>query len=177
MPRRKACAPCSKAKRRCNQKYPCSRCTRLAVPCQYTVVQQQESIDISAGNLFSNQNGALGGPDAPFLQLEYEADNDGIDLAFLDDPWNLELDPVIDQPGFDNSNDIQLDVPDTLYPMGRQSCDGTVSAEVYDEAVPRMDYVSKVFQAAPSQMVLENGLPWSHPVLYKNRMPRSMQGT
>ncbi len=39
----------------------------------------------------------------------------------------------------------------------------------------RLQYGVDKLKAAPEQMVLENQTPWSHPALYRDTMPRSMQ--
>lgn len=40
----------------------------------------------------------------------------------------------------------------------------------------RLKFSIAEIQKAPSTMVLENQTPWCHALLYKNEMPRSMQG-
>lgn len=44
-------------------------------------------------------------------------------------------------------------------------------------AVSRVEFAFKQLQDAPRMMVLENQTAWCHPLLYRNKMPKSMQGT
>lgn len=43
-------------------------------------------------------------------------------------------------------------------------------------AVSRVQFAFKRLQDAPRMMVLENQTAWCHPLLYRNKMPQSMQG-
>jgi hypothetical protein len=43
-------------------------------------------------------------------------------------------------------------------------------------AVSRIQFAFKQLQDAPRMMVLENQTAWCHPLLYGNKMPKSMQG-
>jgi hypothetical protein len=40
----------------------------------------------------------------------------------------------------------------------------------------RLNYGISELKMAPSRMVLENQTPWSHPLLYEDKMPASMHG-
>lgn len=40
----------------------------------------------------------------------------------------------------------------------------------------RLNYGISELKMAPSKMVLANETPWSHPLLYKDKMPASMHG-
>lgn len=43
-------------------------------------------------------------------------------------------------------------------------------------AVSRVQFAFKQIQDAPRMMVLENQTAWCHPLLYRDKMPQSMQG-
>lgn len=49
---------------------------------------------------------------------------------------------------------------------------GNVSAHILN----RLQWAVDEIKEAPMKMVLENQTPWCHPLLYKDAMPRSMQG-
>jgi hypothetical protein len=49
---------------------------------------------------------------------------------------------------------------------------GNVSAHILN----RLQWAVDEIKEAPKKMVLENQTPWCHPLLYKDAMPRSMQG-
>jgi len=40
----------------------------------------------------------------------------------------------------------------------------------------RLQYIIDTLKEAPRSMVTENKTPWCHPMLYRARMPRAMQG-
>jgi hypothetical protein len=46
--------------------------------------------------------------------------------------------------------------------------------ELPDFSASRLNYGISELKMAPSRMVLENQTPWSHPLLYEDRMPSSM---
>lgn len=77
------------------------------------------------------------------------------------------------------SFDVPLDEAtlDLIQPSLELSPPSTKEFGAIPEAVTnRLKWSITEIQKAPSTMVLENQTPWCHALLYKNEMPRSMQG-
>lgn len=174
-PRRKACGQCFRAKRRCGQELPsCLRCRRLKIDCEYLLSTPHIEIDatqVSDVIVNNTEQSYLAPSPSPFV-LEDDTLARYLDTDFLSGQWDQQL-------GMTNT-ELQ-EIPD-LRVTPQPSVSGLGShdqalQDVSHEIASRLQYGIDIFKRAPSQMVLENGTPWSHPLLYRYFMPRSMSGT
>ncbi|KAE8384887.1 hypothetical protein BDV23DRAFT_191186 [Aspergillus alliaceus] len=180
-PRRKSCEACKTAKRRCDLAFPaCSRCARRDIPCIYPGRQPTIPQDLI---------------DEAFASVTYTNDIplslDGCSLCVTDfDLPDLPGPPTIAQAldVFDPQWDyidiappcISLEPPSSgLIP--RQSF--TMTAARTRPPMPlsaviasRLQFTIDVLKDIPKMMVVENQTPWSHKQLYKDGMPKLMQG-
>jgi hypothetical protein len=89
-----------------------------------------------------------------------------VDMGLLDDL--PDIGEFMAEQDVNIANHLQRDLPPPLVVAEMDS--------MTDEFSRRADYTIKVIRTAPSSIVLENQTPWSHPLLYKDEMPRSIQG-
>lgn len=201
-PRRKSCAACGKAKRRCDNRQPvCVRCTQRKIDCIY------------APAVLSGRDRHLAtppGPGAP--QSPTEASPSPFPVpGVIDEPtalWDDELFPSApphianqDQPPI---SDVNIDLSDFILGNGTAAVDEVLAATpsatespdlIFSPPAPlmlflfgkrnpsvtssiiasRLQYAIDSLRDAPTRMVLEAQTPWCHPHLYKDYMPRSMR--
>ena len=170
--RRKSCAACTKAKRRCDFAMPaCLRCSQRQLHCQYPAraiggqeAAQSEALGaISPGLLTAEDSSPESlAHDAPLIE-DFNAvisslDACSGDLGALEFPLEDATLKFVDQPW-------ALTAPSTKD-----------FAHVPRHILDRLQWAVDEIKRAPEKMVLENQTPWSHPLLYKDGMPRSMQG-
>ncbi|KAF4471035.1 C6 finger domain-containing [Fusarium albosuccineum] len=174
-PRRKSCAACTKAKRRCDFAVPaCLRCSQRRIACQYPLrtprgqaAAQPDSPETIMPSLLTNDS-ASSTPSPVVGVEEPTADDFNTIIAAIDTSFD-------DLEGFDvPMDDTALELiqqPMALAPPSTKDF-GLIPESIAN----RLQWSTDEIQKAPSNMVLENQTPWCHSQLYKNEMPRSMQG-
>ncbi|KAG8671407.1 hypothetical protein FPOAC1_004654 [Fusarium poae] len=174
--RRKSCAACTKAKRRCDFAMPaCLRCSQRHIHCQYPsrVLREQPassseasvaavSPDCLTTDDSSPQIVESLSSDAPIIE-DFNALISGLD-ACSGEPGVLEF------PLEDNTLKF-VEQPWTLTAPSTKDF-----SHVPERILNRLQWAVDEIKRAPEKMVLENQTPWSHPLLYKDGMPRSLQG-
>lgn len=157
IPRRKSCRACAKAKRRCDLMLPvCSRCSQRRLGCEYPLL-------LEASKSFSPVQSV---PD--FNEIHFHQ------------PIST---PLYEQPPPPISiSHVQL-IPSSYPEAHRTSSKKLLSSPPVSikplfasGMASRLRITLDVLQNAHRTMVLENQTPWCHPLLYKNGMPRVMQG-
>lgn len=179
-PRRKSCSECVKAKRRCDHGLPsCERCNKLRLVCRYvTTLAHSSHSHCSPATETEPVVANIHTFEATALETMHQADS----LCALVD-FNRATNEAI------GTYDILPDFTDCFSPTigGSTSLDITLSrikAPVYNVNLSNLSAVIDQhlkfgidqMKLAPRGMVLENGTPWSHPLLYDAAMPRSIQG-
>jgi Fungal Zn(2)-Cys(6) binuclear cluster domain len=184
-PRRKACEECNKAKRRCDLSIPaCLRCERQKLLCCYarlpaqhvSTYASQASQNTTTNSRVTINEPSLGPITSPSL---YNLDSHGfpdlrstfsIDMCALDDLPTLEELQNSDTPAANGNFGLILPSASIYSPNYDSS-----SAEIMARVGPRLNYAVDVLKATPTKVVFENQTPWSHHLLYKDEMPRSIQ--
>ncbi|KAK3295413.1 uncharacterized protein B0H64DRAFT_424156 [Chaetomium fimeti] len=170
-PRRKSCAACIRAKRRCNLAQPtCSRCAHRMVQCVYPSSQPRSSSVVEHPYLPNID--LLPGADSAF-------DTGAFDflLDTPDTPSHFNRSPVVmsstmdERSTGDNVPSLALTPIMPLYPP----IVSKPNFHVYHINSPRHQYAIEHLMNAPRQMAHENALPWCHAQLYRDAMPRVMQ--
>ncbi|KAF4973476.1 hypothetical protein FSARC_245 [Fusarium sarcochroum] len=173
--RRKSCTACTKAKRRCDFALPaCLRCSQRHIPCQYPtralrgpLTPHLESHETISPSLLTNDDSS---PESPgIVQINGTVVNDFNAVISCIDASVNDLD-TFDIPLEDTTLEL-VQQPSALAPPATQEF-GNVSASILNRLQFAIDEIKKT----PKIMVLENQTPWCHPLLYKESMPRSMQG-
>ncbi|RGP70163.1 c6 finger domain-containing [Fusarium longipes] len=172
--RRKSCAACTKAKRRCDFAMPaCLRCSQRHIHCQYPtrVVRghlaiQPEATETICPDLLttddsSPQTAESLSSDGPMIE-DFNAVISGLDvcsggLGALEFPLEDTTLKFVEQPW-------TLTAPSTKD-----------FSHVPERILNRLQWAVDEIKRAPEKMVLENQTPWSHPLLYRDGMPRSLQ--
>ncbi|PKK43328.1 hypothetical protein CI102_11452 [Trichoderma harzianum] len=184
-PRKKSCAACIKAKRRCDFAVPaCLRCSQRQIQCEYPLRTPQAKAKVKASSHVAIQpaplqdiavpDGALGhdctgsakpmarqfGPTATVDEESSQQSMHGFlsDLATLDYGAESHDYDVVQQPSM-------LTAPATKGLHDRLT----------EVIARRLQFSLDQIQKAPKTMVMEMQTPWSHPLLYADSMPRSMQ--
>ncbi|KAK3987183.1 hypothetical protein QBC44DRAFT_246495 [Cladorrhinum sp. PSN332] len=193
-PRKKSCASCIKAKRRCTLETPaCQRCAQRGLDCKYPEGR------IAPRRRLSSIQPTLPAPPARTLTPPIQASIDQDATAYnwdvallnitsqpspcsqlLDIPPTVfnytDLEPIFDFPDMPLDGFIDLYSPT---PNKRIHGTHTASSTSAHSAVQwafrnRLAYALDKIRKAPQQMLAENQTPWSHPNLYENRTPHSM---
>ena len=156
--RQKSCFECARSKRRCDLRLPrCLRCTRLSLGCSYPppVLPTTQAT-----------------PDSP---------------ALLDAPITGDLCFDIDAPDFDDLLHFSAHETSSAFreffdledpkggTLGPIYAPNPLSPHLRSFTQSRLDFPVEQMKGAPSMMVLENQTLWSHPQLYKDHMPPSLQ--
>ncbi|KAJ5596481.1 hypothetical protein N7450_002939 [Penicillium hetheringtonii] len=177
-PRRKSCEGCKLAKRRCDLGFPaCSRCLVRGSPCIYP------------GRLPAAYKSIVDEPVPEIPAVETIRPN--ISMKYpLSTNDSIYVDPALHVNP--DSMDYQLD--DLALPIQSASLSASVdrllTVRNFAVACPRtrslrplseivashLQFAIDILKNAPKMMVLENQTPWCHPQLYKNHMPKEMQG-
>ncbi|KAF9740314.1 hypothetical protein PMIN02_011202 [Paraphaeosphaeria minitans] len=180
--RQKSCFECAKAKRKCDLQQPnCLRCTRQRLTCTYP--SQPHTSDSRKTTTEPGLEEAslieelfdpmvelpfdLEIPDvaaAPDLELLNHIPNESMPLTSLEQGENT----VREFLGREVSG-----VPSRIarYPSAK-SVQNLLASELFES---RIGYSTELWKRAPRMMVEETCTPWSHPNLYEELMPRSMQ--
>lgn len=172
-PRRKSCAACIKAKRRCDAAMPaCFRCSQRRITCDYprAIGRQPRTATPQLGlrqdDVLSDEDSLGGSHVSRHSQLaegSVRSDMDVMDTGF----------PELSLFGLcaDETPSELTHQPDMLMPPSYR--DLAFSSELTEK---RLKYSVELIKKAPSMMVLDTQTPWCHPLLYRDAMPRSMQG-
>ncbi|KAF2644689.1 hypothetical protein P280DRAFT_495888 [Massarina eburnea CBS 473.64] len=170
--RQKSCSPCAKAKRRCDLRQPnCIRCTRQKLNCVYPPHPNSSSIATPASlddtpatdkdNGFSEAPSWLGVEAPSFATMLGEEDLLGFDIN--------PLDPCLE--GIEGGT-----VTKTPSPLDTSYTDKYLAMFIMTPlAESRIRYSLEQWKMTPEMMVKENRTHWSHPKLYEDCMPRSVQ--
>jgi hypothetical protein len=156
IPRRKSCRACAKAKRRCDLMLPiCSRCSQRRLGCEYPLLLEASKLSYSLEAVPDFNEFYIHQPISTSL---YEQPPPSIPIPQV--PVIPSSYPKVSKTGKKLLSSPPLSVK-PLFTSGMSS---------------RLRITLDVFQNAHRTMVLENQTPWCHPLLYKNGMPRVMQG-
>lgn len=157
IPRRKSCRACAKAKRRCDLMLPvCSRCSQRRLGCEYPLLLEASKLSFSLDSV----------PDFNEFHIHHP-----ISTPLYEQPPPPI--PILHIPATPSSyskahrtgiREKLLSAPPSVKPLLTSSMSS------------RLRITLDVFQNAHRTMVLENQTPWCHPLLYKNGMPKVMQG-
>lgn len=191
-PRQKSCTTCIKAKRRCSLDKPtCDRCSQRHITCQYIAESSKERHVIKtkrrskwlAPRLEGSSTKKLDRPASPTVDKlascgSLSARNTGTYHAedFIANMGNGRL------PRSDKLSPFMSDWSrSNLEMMIRNPAAGELSRPLEYRYVSqlistRVQYIMDTLQDAPRSMVVENQTPWCHSLLYRSRMPRSIQG-
>lgn len=184
-PRKKSCAACIKAKRRCDFAVPaCLRCSQRRIQCDYP--SRTPRTDVRASIHAANEpmplhdvatlDGALsddcsGGAETIAGQLRPtgtgELEEPG-QYSFKSIPYNFE---TLDYAAEGQGHDV-MHQPSMLAAPTTKGFHNRLNEVVASRLQFSLDQIRK----APKTMVMETQTPWSHPLLYADSMPRSMQG-
>lgn len=159
IPRRKSCRACAKAKRRCDLVLPvCSRCSQRRLNCEYPLLLEASKISFRLDSLPDFNPFDICQPIAASL---YQQPPPPIPIPI----------PITHVPVIPSSYQ-------KVYRADEKSISPPLSVKPLftSRMSSRLRITLDVFQNAHRTMVLENQTPWCHPLLYKNGMPRVMQG-
>ncbi|KAF2690203.1 hypothetical protein K458DRAFT_100106 [Lentithecium fluviatile CBS 122367] len=154
--KRKSCAECVKAKRKCGMELPtCQRCSKKNIACSYP-------------------NNRFAVADTAFPELEFSWLDDLMRDSGLH-PWTGQLQPQLDAASTGTySGRTESDAPltaatelDESTAAGGSSCTYTAHEEI-EAALHR-------FKTWPEKWLREGRAPFIHPQLYASRMPRPLQ--
>lgn len=187
-PRRKSCLACVKSKRRCDQALPsCLRCAQRRIPCEYPsrnrraqpLQEAQHAAPFSSEDKHGEQQVSaeeMAGDDL-WLTLDEPAGCSSFSWMNAHVPIELREGP---SPEFETTSEWPsipnlLPVTDVCY--GSVITTGHYDMEwVSSRMNNNLAYAIEKIKSAPITMLLELHTPWSHESLYKNKMPRVMQG-
>ena len=179
-PRRKSCSECVKAKRRCDQGLPsCERCKKLRLVCRYVTPSATSAhvhnsptagAETAASNLHPLDETALQTmqpADSLCALVDFNrAGNEALGLYDILPDFNDCFSPTI---GGSTSLDITLSrIQAPIYNVNLSNLPAVIDKH--------LKFGIDQMKLAPRAMVLENGTPWCHPLLYDADMPRSIQG-
>ncbi|KAK1834258.1 hypothetical protein QBC39DRAFT_252628 [Podospora conica] len=198
-PRRKSCAACIKAKRRCTLDSPsCLRCTQRLIECRYPDAPAPKR-RAPRPRFVEKDSGAFPAPTPSLpphiVQLEASPDP----LAIPDVPpeyLNIAQDPVVfevnatpdffNQPPPSHGPDPTgvyhhaLPIVTPRHDPPPRTPPTTVATRlelnpVLHAITDRLQFSMDKLFASVNQMVLECGTPWCHPSIYQNFMPKVLE--
>jgi hypothetical protein len=168
--RQKACSECAKAKRRCDLRQPsCVRCSRQKLSCTYP---PQPSSNASPA---SHEDTIL--PDS--LEIHNGFPYDTQNISHDQDVGLLDFDPTIGMDSASALNDLIAQDVEASYTLVRPSYvpgKELSPSQLSSFSRSRVEYCVDQWKSTPAMMVSENCTHWSHPLLYEEHMPRSLQG-
>ena len=170
--RRKSCGTCVAAKRRCDLAVPfCSRCLQRNTVCVYP--EQQPSADPPVLGTINSLDTSRSAAPAVSIAVEDSLfpEPNITDIlqpsgSYWDSLQHLHANISINHSrDFFLSSNFEIAMPNSkpLRPLS-------------EIIASKLQFAVDVLKKAPSMMVLETQLPWCHPRLYKDYMPRAMQG-
>ena len=173
--RQKSCSECVAAKRKCDLQKPiCLRCTRQRLSCTYPSQPR-------------NRTSALTPPDSgetppvsdlfdhPILGLSFDLDAQDPATVLNVEPLQPIPDFSVSMSDLEQVNNVELfeRTENLSVPPFAKSLSTLISSELFES---RVGYSMELWKQTPRMMVEKNCTPWSHPNLYAEAMPRSMQG-
>ncbi|PSR97687.1 hypothetical protein BD289DRAFT_450808 [Coniella lustricola] len=165
-PRRKSCAECVRAKRRCSQTLPqCLRCTQRQLRCQYPA---------QARGLRRSRATPQPSTPAPAIpELPGAAGDFTVDDAFPNQDFWLDTGTQAVSLDLDKSwsGDVQCGAQAAVVPRAQIALE-----DIHQQFQDKLQYALDIIKRAPQDMLLGLETPWSHPLLYKDEMPEVMQG-
>lgn len=157
IPRRKSCRACAKAKRRCDLMLPvCSRCSQRRLGCEYPLLLEASKLSLSLESVPDFNEFHIHQPISTAL---YQQPPPPISISHI---------PILPSSYLKSHRTGSQKLLSSL-PLG-------VKPLFTSGMSSRLRITLDVLQNAHRTMVLENQTPWCHPLLYKNGMPRVMQG-
>jgi len=198
-PRRKSCGACIKSKRRCSQDVPtCLRCQQRRIECNYTGAHTPKHR--------SPKDPALLTPTSSTMLTVLSPRSASDHTPPAEDPqlfvspaavtraspspypqWSTSSDQAPEsegnQPHTDPASSSQLPLETSVGGTSRlvvaplSHSTAQISDMVTFAMRFRLQYALDKMSFAVNQMVLECSTPWSHQHLYREEMPRDMQGT
>jgi hypothetical protein len=177
--RRKSCVACIRAKRRCDPgQLACTRCTKQGLDCQYFSPPSALNEDGLSGGYTE----AIGGTESSQLSFPLDVETRSCEVVefTLDqtlDPRPFDMFSALNEDVFNHSLEVTRfsQLPSPILPTLPLPVDQGLS-ELPTFSASRLNYGISELKMAPSRMVLENQTPWSHPLLYEDKMPASMHG-
>lgn len=178
--RRKSCVACIKAKRRCDFALPaCMRCANRNITCEYPLrksrvaampqAAEEEVFQFPQDQVddFSLLEDDL--PGAPSRPLVHDILATP-DLTH-DNPFSQGLDFDLDL------SPLPMDlVPRDMVVSSLAGAPPITSGPVFDLIQSQLRYALDETRKAPSMMAEELATPWSHPMLYRDSMPKAIRG-
>lgn len=173
-PRRKSCEGCKTAKRRCDLAFPtCSRCMQRNIQCMYPGRLPETCSEIIDATPLMDIYGTFDDTMTPYpsdADLMAVINMGPLQPAVIHSPFRyitvLPPDQGVDI--FENlpqSHGFELAMPRTNPP---KPLSGIFAS--------RIQFAVDVLKDIPKMMVTETQTPWYHRQLYKNNMPKEMQG-
>jgi hypothetical protein len=182
-PRRKSCAACIKAKRRCDFAMPaCVRCSQRKIHCEYPsrgTAGQRESAKHVVGQDFGNST----------VSVDDSVTLPGYDC--LPDPDGNRNMALIELGGSENMHaetctsdmsrlKLPIDMPE-WWSVAEHSmplkAPMSKSLNFASDAVRnRLQFSVDLLRSTPKMMVTDMQTPWYHPLLHTKDVPRSLQG-
>lgn len=197
-PRRKSCARCIKAKRRCDLAFPtCLRCAHRGLECTYPAAAAGNRRDVrTAGSvetdsLPSDSELPLAVPPlgpspqlaepvhsaVPVVSVPEEVSPFDSSFSMLDyiiDSSDDTLHGLLSLPPHPQSPTLGPTPPPSSLASFKSYSGG--ADPMANAIATRFQYAIDEIAKAPKTMVLQNQTLWSHAHLYSEYMPRSMQG-
>ncbi|KAK4062837.1 transcriptional regulator family: Fungal Specific TF [Trichoderma aggressivum f. europaeum] len=184
-PRKKSCASCIKAKRRCDFAVPaCLRCSQRQIQCEYPSRTPRTKAK-------SPSRVAL--EPAPLQDVAVPDGGLGDDCTEGAKPMACQFGPIAnvdEESSQHNMHQFLADLATLNYSDESRDYDAVprpsmltapATKGLHDRLTEivarRLQFSLDQIQKAPRTMVMEMQTPWSHPLLYADSMPRSMQGT
>ncbi|KIH91201.1 hypothetical protein SPBR_01743 [Sporothrix brasiliensis 5110] len=197
--RRRSCLACTKAKRRCDNTLPaCVRCRRRGVECLYPVRQPDPSPaqqGQTATKSSTTSDGAYtflplqpcdllldtaeppscGSTASPFHSLSQAYVDTATVFDFVSHAHDVSIHDADKADHTDNVAGGQLSlIPAPPLPLSAPlaAADWNYVSRII---ASHLGHAMDIIRDAPRLFVLENRLPWSHPRLYRDGMPRAME--
>lgn len=177
--RQKSCSECAKAKRRCDLRQPhCLRCTRQKLTCSYPP-QPYASTSTTSDSPVATPIADEGFLDAP-VPFIFDVDITNI-MAAETELLNFDFHAAINPPSSCDGQDLDRGLIIDM-PTPRSTSLSTDSSPIFSMITPsplaesRVGYPFEQLKLAPRMFVEKNAMHWSHPMLYEDYMPNSLQG-
>lgn len=201
-PRSKSCVACRRAKRRCDFALPCClRCEQRGIICDYPMRPGGASGSSSHRQALhaTLEEPSRGGwsdvdddqatmaaaapPVTPLDTLDYM----NLDIGALDpittttaasDPCAADLGDFSDVSLLGFSTDASVMDMDLVHQPSALSAPTAREFQDIEDAISRrLRFAIEEIRKTPSMMIAETQTPWCHPLLYRDGMPRSIQGS
>ncbi|KAE8147342.1 hypothetical protein BDV25DRAFT_132164 [Aspergillus avenaceus] len=169
-PRRKSCEACKVAKRRCDLAYPaCTRCASRSLACVYPGRQPVPPEFPEPYPWFSTDDLSL-----PFETPMYTPDfkvtlsDMGYPLGVLN-PQSPYMDPL-------ENMSWEITPPDVTPGSYELEAPKSRTISLSEAIASRLQFAIDMLKKIPKMMVRETQTPWCHKQLYRDGLPKYMQG-